>query len=365
MIMKKPIVHDALMRIQDLITRETGTPLRGQAEKSLENIVRSTIGGSPGAPAGDKFSSREITILLADLRGFSAISESYPIGVVLELLNGYLTRMSEVILGHQGVISKFNGDSIMALFSGRTPKDHVRRAVTCAVEMQIAMDELNRRNKQTAIPDLFMGIGINTGTVMAGLVGSELYSDYTVIGNDVNLVSRIEAFSLRGQVLISQSTLEHCTGFATTDELMDVHVKGKANALRLHEVLSIPKLHLDVPRREIRRSVRVRVEIPFTYRVVHNKIVMPETRRGTVLDISYHGVLADIGQQLDPYTEIKFDLDLPLVGYRALDIYAKVLRTRRQRQRHLGSIEFTSVSVPSSANLRHFVQLLVQGSEIL
>jgi len=148
----------------------------------------------------DNFLSREVTIVLADLRGFTAISESFPPTAVLELLNRYLGRMSEIIFRHEGAIDKFMGDSIMVLFGApNAHDDDVQRALACAVEMQLAMEEINDDNKRRGMPELFMGIGINTGTVMAGLLGSELYSEYTVIGDEVNLTSRIEAFSLRGQ----------------------------------------------------------------------------------------------------------------------------------------------------------------------
>jgi adenylate cyclase len=315
--------------------------------------------------SGENFVSREVTILLADLRGFTSISESYAAIVVLELLNRYLARMSEIIFRHGGTIDKFMGDSIMVLFGApATHEDDVRRAVACAVEMQIAMNEINHDNKRQGMPELYMGIGINTGTVMAGLLGSELYSEYTVIGDEVNLASRIEAFSLRGQVLISQNTYERCPGFVTTGDPMDVHVKGKALPVSLREVLAIPTLGTEVPRQEIRRSPRIEVKIPFSYQTVKSKIIVPQIYEGTIRDISYHGVLAELDQDLEPYSEIKLALDLSLVGYKASDIYAKVLKTRAQGARYLSAIEFTSVSVQSNLNIQQFIHLLIQGSEI-
>jgi adenylate cyclase len=363
MTMKKPILRDALARIQEIIAKENGAPLAGEAEQRLQNVLTGILSNPTKTSSSDKFASREITILLADLRGFSSISETYPIAIVVDLLNQYLTKMSEIIQRNHGTINKFMGDSIMALFSAEDTQDHVRRAVVCAVEMQIAMDEFNRQRKNTGAPELYMGIGINTGTVMAGLVGSDLYSEYTVIGDDVNLVSRIEAFSLRGQVLISHSTFERCKDYVTTDDLMDVYVKGKANPVSLHEVIGIPSLGKNVPRREIRRSARVTVEIPFVFQLVKNKLVMPESYHGTILDISYHGVQAELGRQFEAYSEIKLNLDLSLVGYKATDIYAKILKTRQREDEVFASVEFTSVSAETNANIRHFVQLLVQGSE--
>jgi adenylate cyclase len=146
------------------------------------------------------FLSREVTILLADLRGFTTVAAKHPPDVVLDMLNRYLVRMSGIIYGNGGSIDKFMGDAIMVLFGAPiTHADDVHHAVACAVQMQIAMEELNQDHRERSLPELFMGIGINTGTVLAGLLGSEAYSEYTVIGDEVNLASRIEAFSLRGQ----------------------------------------------------------------------------------------------------------------------------------------------------------------------
>src|SRR6185503_1434988 len=108
----------------------------------------------------------------------------------------------------------------MVIFAGdqSTPRDHARRALLCAVEMQIAMNELRRLHREEVVPEMYLGIGISTGTVMAGLIGSDAYRAYTVIGEEVNLASRIEALSLRGQVLMSDATFAHCKDFVHVGE---------------------------------------------------------------------------------------------------------------------------------------------------
>lgn len=320
---------------------------------------------SAGAQGSEKFSSREVTIVLADLRGFTSISEHCPPSAVLGMLNRYLGRMSEIIFRHEGAIDKFMGDSIMVLFGAPVGHDDdVRRALACAVEMQLAMEEVNRDNRRLGMPELYMGIGINTGTVMAGLLGSELYSEYTVIGDEVNLASRIEAFSLRGQILVSRNTWERCRDFVKTGDPMEVHVKGRSEPVTVREVLAIPALGMEVPRQEIRRSPRIQVKIPFSYQMVKSKIVVPQIHAGTIMDISYHGVLAEVGQELEPLSEIKLGLDLSLVGYKATDVYAKVLKSRRENGHHVSALEFTSISVQTNLNIQQFIHLLIQGSEI-
>jgi adenylate cyclase len=315
------------------------------------------------ATPSDEGSSREVSILLADLRGFSSIAEANPVRRVLEVLNRYLAPMCEIAIDNGGTIDKFMGDAIMVVFGAPHRKpDDARRAVTCAVQMQIAIVELNRDQASKGLPPLFMGAGINTGNVIAGLLGSELHSEYTVIGDEVNLASRIEAFSLRGQVLISESTFEHCRDFVTTGAPMDVHVKGKSNLVRLREVLGIPSLGLQIPRQEVRDSPRVEVRIPFTYQSVVDKIVMPSQRTGVVLDIGYHGIFAEVEPGLAQHADVVLGLDLSLIGSRADHVYAKVRSTRSNRGRDFASMEFTSINEQSAADIRHFVQLLVQGS---
>jgi adenylate cyclase len=235
----------------------------------------------------------------------------------------------------------------------------VRRALTCAVEMQMTMSMLNLAHKDQGMPELFMGIGINTGTVLAGTLGSERYSEYTVIGDEVNLASRIEAFSLRGQVLISQSTYERCGDFVETSEPMDIHVKGKPQPVSLREVIAIPSLGMKVPRQEIRRSHRIEVKLPARFHNIRAKIVMPEPCEATVRDIGYHGMMLEPEKELPLHTEIKLEFDLPLVNYHAADVYAKVVTHKGGDNAGCVGVEFTSVPPETNTKIQLFVQLLI------
>jgi adenylate cyclase len=247
----------------------------------------------------------------------------------------------------------------MALFGAeKTGQDDVRGAVTCAVEMQIAMMALNARHKKSGMPPVFMGIGINTGLVTAGLFGSELYSVFTVVGDEVNLASRIEAVSLRGQVLISDGTYEHCSDYVTAARPMTVFVKGKALPISFREVLGIPSLNLTVPRQELRRSPRVAAKLPFSYRPVENDVVGGQHQAST-LDISYHGLLARVPYRLAEHAEIQLDLPLPLVEHVAKGIYARVVKATERDGMHMVAIEFTAIGDADAAAVRRLVQMLV------
>jgi adenylate cyclase len=229
--------------------------------------------------------------------------------------------------------------------------------------MQTAMEELNREHRQQELPEMYFGIGINTGRVMSALLGGDLYSEYTVIGDEVNLASRIESFSLRGQVLISHSTFEQCAGFAKTGEPMDVFVKGKSAPVVLREVLEIPSLSKVVPRQDERRSPRVEATMPVTYRLVVNDAVIPEVHEGRVLDIGYYGVLLEIAQPLARFAELVLVFDLPLVGKRVADLYGKVVKSVSDDKTTWVGIEFSSMTREVRADIQMFVQLLIQGSE--
>lgn len=364
--MKDDPGKEAVRRLQALITRETGAPLKHAAETEMESIIQYACGADgEGDAAGPEhsFVRREVTILLADLRGFTSITATLPAGTVIATLNRCLGRMNEIVSRHHGVIDKFMGDSIMVLFGVPAEQlDDVQRALACAIEMQLAMVELNSHGRPDGIPELFMGIGINTGSVMAGKFGSNFYSEYTVIGDEVNLASRIEAFSLRGQVLISENTFDHCRDFVTVSEAMEVFVKGKTQPVKLRELYAIPSLNLEVPRKEVRRSHRMEVKLPCSFNLVQNKIVMPRAISANIRDIGYHGLLLETDHPLKALDDVKLEFDLPLVDFRATDIYAKVVKIKDDGSRHLAGLEFTSASPDTNMKIQLFVQLLVSAA---
>ena len=310
------------------------------------------------------FRQLEATILLADLRGFTGMSAGHGAVQMIEALNEHLTEMSRIVVRNHGRVDKFMGDAIMAVFGAPSPSDDdASNAVRCAVEMQARMVAMNADHLARGLPEMFIGIGVHTGEVTAGVLGSESHREYAVIGRTVNLAARIEAFSLRGQILISEATFARARGSVATAAPMDVFVKGEPVPVRVREVRGIPSLGLEVPGQDVRRSPRVAVQMPVRYELLQNKIVMPGHRQGTALDIGYRGMQVALDGDVDEHAEVKLDFDLSIIDSRASDIYGKAVRTIRRDGRLVTGIEFTSLSPESEGHVRRFVQLLLQGSE--
>jgi len=360
--MSDPLVRDALRLIHDIVIGAKGSPLDREALRRVEQVLQRAMepGAAPRLDTG--YSRREATILFADLRGFSAMAAAHTPEVVLAVLSRYFGCLSEIAVDHYGTIDKFIGDAIMVVFYGEpaVPHDHARRAILCAVEMQMAMKELREKDSASGLPEIFVGIGLSTGTVMAGLIGSRVYRAFTVIGEDVNLAARIEAFALRGQVLMSDTTYEHCRGFVEAGAPMGVYVKGRSEELRIREALAIPELGKAVPRQEVRKSPRAEVDLPVHYQVLSGKAVERVAYVGRLHDVGYRGALAELEAPLPAYSEIKLAFDVPGLNHRAQDIYARVISIRTRHGRHLAGLEFTAVPADTAEEIRLFVQMCIQ-----
>jgi adenylate cyclase len=299
---------------------------------------------------------RQATILFGDLRGFSAILAGSPPATVFEVLNRWFVRMSEVAAAHGGTIDSFIGDAIMVVF------DDPRRGVACAVDMQLAMEGINRAHREAGLPDMYMGIGLNSGEVIAGVLGSRLYSARTVIGEEVNLAARIEGFCLRGQVLVSEATARACGDFAETGKPMEVYVKGRSSGVALREVHGIPSSGKKVPRQERRRSPRVEVRIPFLYQLLANDLVSQMQARGMIVDLAYGGVLIELERELGLLEEMKLEMQLPFTGYLASDLYGRIVNAAPHGRLHRFGIEFTSLGPETGRHIQALVHLLIQGA---
>ena len=180
---------------------------------------------------------RIVTILMSDLRGFTAFSETLPPETIVSLLNNYLSEMTTVIQKYNGTIDSFIGDAIQAIFGAPLQRpDDAERAVACALEMQMTMARVNEWNLQTGFPEIEMGIGINTGEVVVGNIGSRKRAKYSVQGSNANLASCIEGHTVGGQVLIAESTRDAVKAPLTILSTMTIEPKGVTRPVTIHEV---------------------------------------------------------------------------------------------------------------------------------
>jgi adenylate cyclase len=182
--------------------------------------------------------SARVTIFYSDIRGFTSMSEKLSAEAVYDQLNEYFEAMCDVIFKYGGYVDKFIGDCIMAIFSAPNPtEDDAVKAVHAALEQQKLIEQMAQRWREAGKPPLSVGMGINTGNVVMGNLGSQKRMNYTVIGDAVNTAARLYNVAKGGQIIISESTWEETKDFFEFRELEPVTVKGKAQPLRTFEVL--------------------------------------------------------------------------------------------------------------------------------
>jgi class 3 adenylate cyclase len=188
---------------------------------------------------------QKVTILFSDIRSFTTISEKLSPDDVVQFLNEYLSLMTDKIFLNNGTIDKFIGDAIMTIFGAPIQgEDDSLRAIITAFQMQEALEELNHKKKLTSIP-MEMGIGIHTGDVLAGNIGSSKRLDYTIIGDNVNLCSRLESLTkiYPCKIIISEYTFLEIEKIClennfVTREVDTVLVKGKTKQIKVYEVIA-------------------------------------------------------------------------------------------------------------------------------
>jgi adenylate cyclase len=187
-----------------------------------------------------------VTVLFSDIRNFTTISERLDAHEVVEFLNRYFERICEIILAQGGTIDKFIGDAVMVQFGAPVPyPDHAARALRTALSMRGAAVEfrhwMSERFADRNLPDFNIGIGIHTGEAIAGNVGSSFRMEYTVIGDTVNLASRLESATKNlGCVIVTSSETVRAAGNIVRTGLHDViHVKGRETPVEIFEVVNL------------------------------------------------------------------------------------------------------------------------------
>ena len=181
---------------------------------------------------------QEVSILFADIRGFTSFSERLPPEEVMDTLNRYLSMAAEAILAYEGTLDKFMGDAVMAIFNAPLPQeDHALRAVKAAIAMQRAIADYHRQLGEKQ--GLNFGVGINVGEVVVGNIGTTARMDYTAIGDAVNLAKRLQENVGGGRILLSQSTYERVKDHINVKALLPLKVKGRMEPEPVYELISL------------------------------------------------------------------------------------------------------------------------------
>jgi adenylate cyclase len=196
-------------------------------KQMLENPESFKLGGA----------SQTITILFADIRGFTRISEHAPAEKIVSLLNRYFSAMTEIIFAHGGTLDKYLGDGLMALFGAPTATpDDASNALNAAVAMQRRLMGINRELRDENLPEIGVGMGLHTGEAIIGYIGSDRRSEYTAIGDTVNTSSRLESNALGGEILISDATAKAAHSRYKLKPREAIMVKNRQQPVNLWEV---------------------------------------------------------------------------------------------------------------------------------
>jgi adenylate cyclase len=286
---------------------------------------------------------RKITILTSDLRGFTALSERLSPEEVIKVLNLYLGCMADVITQYQGTIDEFMGDGILVLFGAPTAReDDAQRAIACGIAMQLAMDSVNEKIKQLDLPHLEMGIGINTGDVVVGNIGSEKRSKYGVVGSQVNLTYRIESYTVGGQVLISELTLKEAGSIVKVEGQKEVYTKGVKKPVTIYDVVGIGGEYNLFLKQQEEEFFPLDAVIPIQYAILDGKHVSAVMLKGNLVKLSAKGAEVRSQSSIVALSNIKFNLlNQNTPDSASEDIYAKVIE--RDTDNGNFCIHFTSL----------------------
>ncbi|MHB8067053.1 MAG: response regulator [Desulfobaccales bacterium] len=320
----------------------------------LSDEIVDTILETGGLKIGGE--KRRATILMADLRGFTSLSERLPAEDVVAMLNIYLETMTEIIQKYQGTIDEFIGDAILVIFGAPILRpDDPLRAVACAVEMQLAMTSVNARNRRAGYPEAALGIGINTGEVVMGNIGSKKRIKYAVVGRAVNLTARIESYTVGGQIFISESTLYECGDILWIDSAMKVMPKGVNKPLTIHEVGGIAgDFQLFLPPKKEITWIELKQGIPVQFTVVDWKHTGELGHGGAITKIAHNMVEIHSKVLPSPLANLRislYDLDDHEITD---DLYGKVV-ARLSESPPVFLVHFTSIPPEAETFLAEFL----------
>lgn len=307
-----------LNRRNQFIQKTFGRYLSDQVvEQILETPEGLNLGGE----------RRKVTLMMTDIRGFTSMCERLEPEDVMTVINNYLGIMTNIILSYNGSINEFIGDAIMAIFGAPLEfDDHAERAVACAIEMQSAMKGVNEKNKNYNLPELEMGIGLNTTHVVVGNIGSERRAKYGVVGSGVNLTSRIESYTTGGQIFISASTKNEVADKLLIIGQIEILPKGVDNPIIIYDVSGISgKYDLFLPEKQEIPMVALKSFLRVKFLIIMGKDATGEMTGGVISGLSKRKMEIVSPVKPETFSNLKFqfftqsDMKIPS------ELYGKVM----------------------------------------
>jgi PAS domain S-box-containing protein len=306
-----------------------------------DEVVATLLESPTGLQMGGE--KRKVTMLMADLRGFTSLSEQLAPERVVVILNRFLTTMVKIIKQYEGTIDEFIGDAIFVLFGAPIwQEDDAQRAVACALQMQLAMASVNAQNREGDLPEVEMGVGVHTGQVVVGNIGSPERMKYGVVGSHVNLTSRIQSYTTGGQILISETTRKGVGPILKIGKQIEVKAKGIEHPVTLSEVLGIGGPHRLFLPETAEALVPLAEEIPLSYEIVEANHLGGEMFKGSLTKLSRKGAEARLENPVPTLSNLK----MHLIGAEGQEmpgaLYGKVVGTVPGSSTAF-SVRFTSV----------------------
>jgi adenylate cyclase len=290
---------------------------------------------------------REVTFLVSDLRGFTALSSKLSPHEVINILNRYLEPMVEIIARYRGTVDEFLGDGILVFFGAPlAARDDPHRAVACAIEMQNKMSDINDEQLRHSLPELTMGIGINTGEVVVGNIGSEKRSKYGAVGTAINTTYRIESYTTGGQILISQNTYEKVRSQVHVRQTMNVQFKGIDHPATVYDVLGMEGSHpISLKEKETLPVIDLDPPLPIQCFPVEGKTVSEMNIPGYITRLGDATAEVSLEKQVANLSNLKILL-VPKETIELSEAYAKVIlmdSSSSTSSNVRGRLEFTSI----------------------
>jgi len=339
-----PLEPDAAVELQQIVTTRTQmldaihrvSNQRLQLVKFIKEtfgryLSRKIVDQILASPEGRRIGGRrqQVTVLMSDLRGFSDLSDARDPEEMVRILNRYLESMTQVIERYEGVIDEFIGDAILSVFGIPEEKaDDPLRAVACALSMQRTLDELNRTLVGEGLPPLEMGIGINSGPVVVGNLGSEARTKYGIVGAVVNVASRIESNTVGGQVLVGEDTHKRVADHVTAQSPITVMMKGLKRPLVCYPVSAVgAPYHVEFSPRVPDSLVEIR--LPFDMWLLDGKKIVSGPITGETCAINEKILSITCDQDLAPLTNVKLLFTFCQQAHCFSDVYAKVTEVQK------------------------------------